>query len=110
MGKYAPDCWIIVSLIDEDGERTDKVFGNWYGGFGGSDSWKLSSGITKVVELEDMYEVHNVSGSLYLCYKSCEGMSGYGSSVMNSFMKQAEESNGKFTITHIGINEVQTIV
>ncbi len=110
MREYVPDRWTIVSMIDEDGERTDKVFGNWYGGYLGSDSWKLSSGITKVVELEDTYEVHNVSGSLYVCHKTCEGMSGYGSSVMNSFMKQAEESNGKFTITHIGINEVQTIV
>lgn len=110
MSEYSPDLWTVVSLIDADGERTDKIFGSWYGGWARSDSWKLSSGITKVVELENQYEVHNVSGSIYRCYKGNEGMSSYANSVLNSFIKQANESNGEFTIEQIKINEVRTIV
>ena len=63
MSDYSPDRWQVVSLVNEEGERIDKVFGSWYGGYAGSDSWKLSSGITKVVEHDKHYEVHNVSGS-----------------------------------------------
>lgn len=109
MSDYSPDRWQIVSLV-HDGERTDKVFGSWYGGYGGSDSWKLSSGITKVVEHDTHYEVHNVSGSIYTCSKNCEGMSMYAFGVFKRFEKQAEESNGQFTIEKIDIKDVRNIV
>lgn len=111
MSEYSPDRWIIVEMEQKDGEGPIcKVFGNWYGGYLGSDSWKLSSGICKVVEHDEHYEIHNVSGSIYTCYKNSYGTSGYGVSVLNNFYKQAENSNGAFTIKEININEVRTIV
>lgn len=111
MSEYCPDRWIILEMDYRDSEGPIcKVFGNWYGGYMGSDSWKLSSGICKVVEHDDHYEFHNVSGSIYKCYKHEVGTSGYGAGVLNSFYKQAEESDGKFSIKEIAVHAVRTIV
>jgi hypothetical protein len=107
MSDYTPDKWQIVSLV-HDGERTDKVFGSWYGGYLGSDSWKLSSGIVKVEEHDKYYDVHNVSGSIYRCYKDCEGMSMYAFGVFKRFEEQSKEHN--YTIEKIDIKDVQVIV
>jgi hypothetical protein len=107
MSEYSPDRWQVVSLVNEEGERIDKVFGSWYGGYGGSDSWKLSSGITKVVEHDKYYEVHNVSGSIYECYKGSEGMSMYAYGIFKRF--EAKQEEGKYTITKIDIKEVRQL-
>ena len=55
----------------------EKVFAGWDGGFGGSDSWKLSSGITEVKEFDNRWEFLNHSSSIYICYKKAFGMSAY---------------------------------
>ena len=88
MSVYTPDLWVVIE-IDYDGEITKKVLGSWYGGYMGSDSWKLSSGITKVTEHEDRYEFLNYSGSIYVCYKPLWGMSGYTNSVYQNLVDQA---------------------
>jgi hypothetical protein len=90
MSTYTPDKWIIVEVTHK-GDKVQKVFANWYGGYTGSDSWKLSSGITETVEFDDRYEYTNHSGSLYICYKGCEGTSGYGASVLSQLQKDIEE-------------------
>lgn len=111
MSEYNPDCWLILEMDSRDGDGpVCKVFGNWYGGFAGSDSWKLSSGITKIVEHDHYYEIHNVSGSIYNCGKKTKGTNMYGKGILDSFMKQADESNGMFTIKSIDIKDVRTIV
>lgn len=111
MSDYCPDRWIILEMDyrDSDGPIC-KVFGNWYGGYLGSDSWKLSSGITKIEEHDTHYVIHNVSGSIYTCYKNSYGTSGYGSGVLNIFYKQAEDSDGTFTIKEVAAHAVKTIV
>ena len=111
MHDYCPDRWIILEMEDTTADGPIcKVFGNWYGSYLGSESWKLSSGICKVVEEDDHYEFHNVSGSIYKCYKNCTGTSGYGSGILDSFYKQAKESDGKFTIKEIAVHAIRTIV
>jgi len=96
MSTYNPDLWVIVELkFNDSSEVTRKVLASWYGGYLGSDRWKLSSGITEIVEKDTHYEIHNHSGSIYNCYKGSEGMSGYASSVFASFVKDLE---GKGTI------------
>jgi len=88
---YRPDLWVIVELKYNDSEeRHRKVLASWYGGYGGSDRWKLSSGITEIIEHEHHYEIHNVSGSIYDCGKHMIGMSGYTTSVYNSFVRDLE--------------------
>ena len=51
MSEYFPDKWVVVKISGyEDSPPIHKVFACWYGGWAGSDSWKLNSGITRVFE------------------------------------------------------------
>jgi hypothetical protein len=96
MSTYSPDRWVIVELkMHNSEERHRKVLASWYGGYLGSDSWRISSGITEIVEHADHYEIQNESGSTYLCGKHCVGMSGYTAGILASFVRDLE---GKGTI------------
>ena len=88
MSEYTPDKWVIIE-IDYGEEKIQKILASWYGGFAGSNSWRLSSGITGVEELEDSYIIKNESGSVYTCYKVRYGMSSYAMAVLEDFKKQA---------------------
>lgn len=46
-----------------------RVLASWYGGYTTSDSWRMSSGITSILETENDYEITNESGSVYYCEK-----------------------------------------
>ena len=87
MREYTPDCWVVIE-IDYDGEKFQKILSSWYGGFAGSNSWRLSSGVTEVEELEDSYIIKNESGSVYTCYKRRYGMSSYTAGILEDFKKQ----------------------
>ena len=89
--EYTPDRWAILELGNST-QSIRKVFAGWYGGYLGSDSWKLSSGIVEAVEHDKYWEFKNHSGSVYKCYKSAEGMGGYMSMVYSSWLKEAETS------------------
>ena len=91
MSDYTPDKWAIVRITSKDHPPIDKVVGSWYGNFTGGDSWRMNSGIEKVVDTENVYEVHGYSGSVYYCKKGCEGMSAYTEMVMNNMATQLEE-------------------
>jgi hypothetical protein len=84
MSYYTPNRWVIVEVKSTEG-TIRKVLGSWYGGYGGSDEWRLSSGVTKVEsKLDDKYPhyiIHNESGSEYTCYDHSVGMSAYTASV-----------------------------
>jgi hypothetical protein len=98
MTTYTPDRWVLVELtVAETGEQITKVFAGWYGGYGGADSWKLSSGVIGREDRDDYWEFLNHSGSVYRCYKNAQGMGAYMHSVFNGFEKDAETSK-KFTI------------
>lgn len=88
--QYTPDRWIIVELTSTAGTMR-KILSAWYGGYLGSDSWRLSSGITEVIDHDEYFEIHNFSGSIYTCYKSAYGVSGLSGSVLGNWMDQAEE-------------------
>lgn len=87
---YTPDGWIVVEFRTNDGEVNRKVMASWYGGYLGSDRWKLSSGITETIEHEDHYDFINHSGSVYRCGKNSFGLNGYASGVLESFKKDLE--------------------
>jgi hypothetical protein len=67
-----------------------KVFACWYGGLGGSDSWQFNSGIVKVELVDNYYEFHGTSGSVYSCHKNSYGTNGYGGSVLANFIDKAD--------------------
>lgn len=97
MSTYTPDLWVIVEIKNHDSdEAIQKVFASWYGGYAGGDSWKLSSGVTGIIERDTHYEIHNHSGSIYNCGKNSHGMSGYAAGVLETMKEMAK---GVATIT-----------
>lgn len=91
MSKYTPDKWVVVKISSETIEPIYKVFACWYGGFAGSDSWKLNSGITKATLEGYMYSFEGSSGSVYECHKDLYGTNFYGSSVLGRMIEDAKE-------------------
>lgn len=89
MSEYFPDRWVIVKI---EGTKVPKpyyrVFGSWYGGYCGSDSWKMSSGIESVSfdSVKGQYTMPQTSGSVYTFYKSSFGMSAYGNNVLMNYI------------------------
>jgi hypothetical protein len=105
MSDYTPDRWVIVHITSKKHPPIDKIVGSWYGGYGGSDKWRMSSGICKVISQDDHYEVHNYSGSIYVLFKGAEGTSAYTGSVLNNMATQIEES-GEGMMRMINITEL----
>ena len=88
MSEYTPDKWVVIEIA-MDNTTVQRILSSWYGGWAGSDSWRLSSGITEVEELEDSYIIRNESGSVYTCFKGRYGMSAYAMGILEGFKKQA---------------------
>jgi len=89
MSDYTPDRWVVVK-ITTDKETLYKVFACWYGGYAGSDSWQMNSGIVKVELVDNYYEFYGYSGSVYHCHKNSYGTNGYGGSVLQNFIDKAD--------------------
>ena len=97
MSVYSPDRWVVVR-ISNDTECIEKVLAGWYGGYLGSDSWKLSSGITHANIDGDVIEFHNHSGSVYRCHKNCYGMSGYMASIYSGWEQDQKNSTTRIKV------------
>jgi hypothetical protein len=89
--EYHPDRWVILKITNPD-IVVYKVFAGWHGGFASSESWKLSSGIVKVIQNGTEYEIHNESGSVYFCNKQAEGITAYMSSLYANWSYQIPEN------------------
>jgi hypothetical protein len=85
MSDYTPDRWVIVKIVTPE-NRLYKVFASWYGGYNGSDSWKMNSGITQARLVDDSWEFDGSSGSVYSCHKDAYGTNGYGGHVLQNFI------------------------
>ena len=88
---YTPDKWVIIKINGTDPHY--RVFASWYGGYMDSDKWRMNSGITKVTEDGEHYLFEGSSGSVYKCHKHDWGMSGYGSRVLDSYIKRSPDLN-----------------
>jgi hypothetical protein len=86
MSYYQPDTWMIIKIAGKDPHY--RVFGSWYGGYGGSDSWRMNSGITKLIEEDDYYLFIGSSGSTYACHKDTYGANMYGMSIAKSYKEK----------------------
>ncbi len=90
---YTPDVWEIVVITDHTtGESTRRVLAGWYGGYAGSDYWKLSSGIVDEKPAEKYTDYHNYSGSIYRCYHASRRMSSLTQSIFNRFAADQTET------------------
>lgn len=92
MSSYTPDVWVVLEFDHPELETpTRKVFAGWYGGFAGSNSWKLNSGITATRKVEGWFEFDGHSGSTYRCHPDNYHMSSLMQGVLSTWMKQAEQ-------------------
>jgi len=89
MSDYHPDKWIVVKITGNDLPPVYKVFACWYGGYAGSDSWKLNSGITKATLEGFVYSFEGSSGSVYHCHIDAYGTSGYGGGVLSGMIERS---------------------
>jgi len=97
-----PDQWMILKIKGDTPHY--KIFASWRGGYLGSDSWRMNSGITDVEEDDDFYMFKGKSGSVYRCNKQAYGIStAYNASVMKNF---EDISNGLIEI----INDMPDIM
>jgi hypothetical protein len=87
MSDYRPDRWVVVKITTPK-ERLYKVFAMWSGGYAGSDSWKMNSGITRATLIDDRWEFDGYSGSVYSCHTQAYGTNGYGGNVLQNFIDQ----------------------
>lgn len=93
MSQYFPDRWIAVKITDGEQPPIHKIFASWYGGYAGSDSWKLNSGITRATFKNDVYSFEGSSGSVYECSKNSYGTNMYGMSVLSKMIDKAKENS-----------------
>jgi hypothetical protein len=98
MSDYRPDKWLVVKITGKDTAPVHKVFASWYGGWAGSDSWKLNSGNTKATLVGDVYYFDGYSGSVYECHKDEYGYTSYGGSVLTDIIQKAEQNGVKIEI------------
>ena len=98
MSDYNPDKWLVVRITGPDTPPIHKVFACWYGGYLGSDSWKLNSGITRVYEEGHCFMFDGSSGSTYACHKATYGASSYGQGILNNLIDKIEKAGGSCVI------------
>lgn len=92
MSDYYPDRWVVVKITGPDSSAIHKVFACWFGGYAGSDSWKLNSGITSAVLEGWCYDFKGSSGSVYSCHRDSYGTNMYGMSVLSNMITKAAEN------------------
>jgi hypothetical protein len=105
MREYTPDSWKIIVVESPEHGKIYKVLASWYGGFAGSDSWKLSSGIEDVKKEGNLYVMPQASGSVYNCYEAAEHVSSLIAGMYASFVKQLKEGTSGATIRMLDMNE-----
>lgn len=109
MREYTPDSWVPVLIESEEHGKIYKILCSWYGGFAGSDYWKLSSGVESINveqgETQRILTMPQSSGSVYRV-----GEHTHVSSLMHAqfshWAKRAEEPDAKFTIKMITVEEL----
>jgi len=92
MSVYNPDKWVVVKIDGNGHLPIYKVFACWYGGYAGSDSWKLNSGITSVSREGFVYSFEGASGSVYECHTDSYGTNFYGQSVLSNMINTAADN------------------
>ena len=98
-----PDLWKIVRIETKPHGTLFKVFSSFYGGYLGSDAWKISSRIKTIEDQGTQYVATTQSGNRYSLIKGNEGFSGFGRNVFeqyqgdlaNSGLGSLEESSVK---------------
>lgn len=99
MSNYTPDVWVILEISGSKVKETyRRVLAGWYGGYAGSDSWKISSGIEDIIDRGTYWEMPQSSGSVYKCYKESERFSNLTHSIYASY---SDQNSDEIAIKHV---------
>jgi hypothetical protein len=109
MNTYHPDSWVPLLFETEKHGKIYKILAGWYGGFDGSDSWKISSGIESIL-VEEIGEHRRItmpqsSGSTYVVGEHTH-MSSLMAHVLSGLTHQAEQPENGFSIKVIELDEL----
>ncbi len=91
MSNYMPDRWVMLKIQKEGQDPVHKILAGWGGSYTHGASWKLNSGITKVIQEDDQFLFEGSSGSVYECRKNCWGLSAYTALILENFQKNVPE-------------------
>lgn len=95
MSAYTPDAWVIIEVDSPEHGKISKILAGWYGGFGGSNSWKISSGIVDFVEFYSpdsaVYKSLQHSGSSYVLYKRAERLTVLTAGILSEYQEKLSE-------------------
>jgi hypothetical protein len=97
MSDYQPDRWLVVKIVTPK-QQLYKVFATWSGGYTGSDSWQMNSGITRATLVGDTWEFEGYSGSVYSCHKNAYGTNGYGGNVLQGFINKMPDQGATMEV------------
>ena len=93
MAVYNPDRWVLIHIQYPGEDQETHVYSGNYGGFAGSNTWKLSTRI-EVTEVDgDIMRFTTMSGSTYQCHRNAYGMSGYMAGVWATLESDAKDRN-----------------
>ena len=97
MNNYSPDRWVVVKIVTPK-ERLYKVFAMWSGGYTGSDSWQMNSGIKHATLANNRWDFAGYSGSVYSCHTQSYGTNGYGGNVLQGFIDKMPDQGATMEI------------
>lgn len=72
MAYYEPDNWVVLKFNTDDPHY--RLLVGWSGGYTSGSSWRMNSGIVKVLDDEDFLVFIGDSGSEYACHKDMYGL------------------------------------
>lgn len=94
-----PEEWVVIKITNKDEPKDPinnpvyKVFATWRGGYAGRDTWKLNSGIDRVVRMQHTFDFYGYSGSCYSCPKDSYGPgSVWCQGILNNIIEKAREA------------------
>jgi len=64
---YQPDNWVVIKIKGDDPHY--RILVGWSGGYTTGSSWRMNSGIVRVVEDEHSFYFYGATGSCYSCGK-----------------------------------------
>ena len=101
--SYVPDYWRVIKLTGEPigTEPLYKIIATWSGSYLSGESWKINSGIVRIKEEDDCYDIYGMSGSVYRCYKENESANYYMLEIFGSYEKQLAERSVEMTMIDI---------
>ena len=86
-----PDRWVMIKVDHPAQPVFYKIFGTWAGGYLDGDSWRLNSGVDKVVIHTDWFDFQGFSGSSYKCGKNSYGIAGaYNSPALRTLIEDSK--------------------